>query len=70
MAIAEQIIGEHGACRVHGGGFAVAIQAYLPNSVFRNFSCRMEEIFGHKTVQKIALRPFGVCKIITDTLKK
>jgi len=69
LAIAEKTIGEQGACRVHGGGFAGAIQAYLPQSAFQNFSCCMEEIFGHKSVRKIALRPFGVCKIIVDALK-
>lgn len=49
---------EHpGAARVHGGGFAGTIQAYVPLGQWDGFVARMEEIFGSGTVTRLRLRP-------------
>ncbi len=63
LALAEDIVGERGACRVHGGGFAGTIQAYIPEDDIPRFSARMEAVFGPGSVRRLTLRPFGVCQI-------
>lgn len=70
LALAEDIIGETGAYRVHGGGFAGTIQAYVPDQQFPRFIERMETVFGPGCVRKLAVRPFGVCRILIDLFEK
>ncbi len=63
LALAEDMVGARGASRVHGGGFAGTIQAYVPEVDFPHFSARMETLFGPASVRKLTIRPFGVCRI-------
>jgi len=54
-------IGE-GACRIHGGGFAGTILAFLPKSHLKNYISLMESIFGKKCVLALNFRFYGsVC---------
>ncbi|GHV30029.1 galactokinase [Spirochaetia bacterium] len=48
-----------GACRVHGGGFAGAIQAYIPLNCMDAYKVRMEGVFGSEAVTPIRIRPVG-----------
>jgi galactokinase len=48
-----------GACRVHGGGFAGTIQAYIPISVLENYRSVMNGIFGPDSVTVLRIRPIG-----------
>ncbi len=48
-----------GASRVHGGGFAGTIQAYIPVGVSKRYEREMNSLFGEGSVQPIALRPTG-----------
>jgi len=63
LALAEDAVGARGASRVHGGGFAGTIQAYVPEDDLPRFSARMEDLFGPGSVRKLTIRPFGVCRI-------
>ncbi len=38
LALAEKLLDGQGACRIHGGGFAGTIQAYVPNDMLDYFS--------------------------------
>ena len=49
-----------GACRVHGGGFAGTIQAYVPINVFSNYIRLMESLFGPDCVTVLSVRDLGV----------
>jgi len=54
-------IGE-GACRIHGGGFAGTILAFLPKSQMNPYSTLMESVFGNKCVVVLNFRLYGgVC---------
>lgn len=48
-------------CRVHGGGFAGTVQAYVPDTEFDNYCYSMEKIFGENSVLPIRIGRPGVC---------
>jgi len=48
-----------GACRVHGGGFAGTIQAYIPISALEKYRAAMDNIFGPESVTVLQVRPVG-----------
>jgi galactokinase len=52
-----------GACRVHGGGFAGTIQAYIPLSLMSNYIKRMEAIFGEGAVTTLKIRKTGTAEL-------
>jgi galactokinase len=55
--------GGKGALRVHGGGFAGTIQAYIPSEHFSLYKKRMEGIFGEGAVTELSIRPVGATEI-------
>ena len=46
MALFEQILGDNGAYRIHGGGFAGTILAFLPEDLKNQFESVMSGVFG------------------------
>ncbi|MDR3167055.1 MAG: galactokinase [Treponema sp.] len=48
-----------GACRVHGGGFAGTIQAYIPRDLLDPYRILMEGIFGPRAVTELKIRAIG-----------
>lgn len=61
IALAETrtYLGENGAARVHGGGFAGTIQAYIPRDAMEGYVVRMEQLFGAGAVMEIRPRKSG-----------
>lgn len=64
LALTADFLGSEGACRVHGGGFAGTIQAYVPSERFEDYRRLMEGIIGPGCVQRLQLRAYGACRII------
>lgn len=62
LALTEIFINQKqaGACRVHGGGFAGVIAAYLPQSLTNEYVNYMERITGSKSIYKMSIRNYGV----------
>jgi galactokinase len=52
-----------GACRVHGGGFAGAIQTYIPLDSLDAYKARMEAVFGAGAVTELRIRPIGASEL-------
>jgi galactokinase len=52
-----------GACRVHGGGFAGTIQAYIPFDIMNVYRAKMEAVFGADSVKVLRIRKTGVVEI-------
>ena len=52
-----------GACRVHGGGFAGTIQAYLPLERLEDYRNLMEEVFGKGALTVLRIRPLGAMEL-------
>jgi galactokinase len=52
-----------GACRVHGGGFAGTIQAYIPTERMVGYRNLMEKVFGIGAVTVLMIRPQGAVEL-------
>lgn len=62
LALAEHLLGGEGAFRVHGGGFAGTIQAFVPLQRLAAFRQGMEAALGEGMCHVVAIRPVGgVC---------
>lgn len=59
LYIAKSVLGDKGACRVHGGGFAGTIQAFVPNGMLDKFSAEIEKVFGEGSCYVLSIRPVG-----------
>lgn len=57
LALTEKFLAGEGACRVHGGGFAGTIQAYVPLNRRREYARTMEAVFGPGSVIELSVRP-------------
>ena len=53
-----------GAYRVHGGGFAGTVQAFVKSDTAERYSSYIEQVFGSGAVMKLSVRDEGACKII------
>lgn len=61
---AERILNGRGACRVHGGGFAGTIQAFVPDDLLETFIAEMEHLFGEGSCYNLYIRPVGGTKVM------
>ncbi len=52
-----------GAYRVHGGGFAGTVQAYIESEAAGEYTELMEKVFGSGAVMRLGIRPLGACKL-------
>jgi galactokinase len=59
LAIGEKTLADKGVCRVHGGGFAGTIQAYVPNELLNEYKEAMEKVFGESSCHVLKVRPYG-----------
>ncbi len=59
LAITAKILNGKGAYRVHGGGFAGTIQAFVPNEMLDEYKSEMEKIFGKGSCYVLSVRPLG-----------
>ncbi len=63
LALCGEILGEKGAYRVHGGGFAGTIQAFVPNDMLEEFKEKMEAVLGSGMCHVLSVRPVGGVEI-------
>lgn len=59
LAVSHRLLEGKGAWRVHGGGFAGTIQAFVPNAMLEKYKNTMEGIFGKGACYVLSIRPFG-----------
>ena len=64
LALSEDVLEGEGASRVHGGGFAGTIQAYVPEYMVDKYIKRMESVFGEGCSTCIAIRKLPVARIL------
>lgn len=64
LAISEEILKGRGAYRVHGGGLAGTIQAFVPQSCLSDYISAMEALFGLNSCHCLSIRPFGGIRVI------
>lgn len=64
LCLCEALLGEEKAAwRVHGGGFAGTVQAYVPNAMVDTFATVMDAAFGRGACKCLAIRPVGAARI-------
>ncbi len=64
LAICQQVLNGKGAWRVHGGGFAGTIQAFVPAELLEEFKSKICAVFGEKACYVLNIRPDGGIKVI------
>lgn len=64
ISLAKQVLAGRGAVRVHGGGFAGTIQAYVPVSLQQEFTAAIERVLGVGTCHTVRIRPVGGAVVV------
>ena len=65
LCLAERVLGDKKAAwRVHGGGFAGTIQAFVPTETVPEYKAVMDACFGEGACIVLGIRPIGATKII------
>lgn len=64
LALSEKILGTHGVCRVHGGGFAGTIQAFVQDDFVTTYKAEIEKYFGSNACHVLKIRKYGGIKVI------
>ena len=59
LALSEIILKDKGAWRVHGGGFAGTIQAFVPEDLLDPYIYKMEQVFGKGACYNLFIRNKG-----------
>ncbi len=63
LAATEKALGQRGAWRVHGGGFAGTILTLLPNADMQAYTETMERLFGSGCCYRLSVRTVGGAEI-------
>lgn len=63
LNVAEHSLHRKGACRVHGGGFAGTIQAFVPSELLQQFKVDIERVFGAGSCHVLNIRPVGGAEV-------
>lgn len=63
LAVSDTLLKKHGVSRVHGGGFAGTIQAFVKNTMVNEYQKAMNEIFGEATCSVLKIRKYGGMKV-------
>lgn len=64
LTLAENLLAGRGACRVHGGGFAGTIQAFVPYDMLDRFKSEMERVLGEGSCHVLTIRPVGGTRLV------
>lgn len=59
LALSEHMLNGKGAWRVHGGGFAGTIQAFVPEDMVEAYRAQMEAVFGPGCCYVLQIRNVG-----------
>ena len=66
LALSEIVLGDHGVARVHGGGFAGTIQAFVENDFVVKYKSQIEKLFGEGSCHVLKVRKLGGCKVMEE----
>jgi galactokinase len=63
LALSELVLKGKGAWRVHGGGFAGTIQAFVPQNLIEKYVTTLEHVYGKGSCHSLFIRPKGAGKV-------
>ena len=64
LSLSDIFLGERGVSRVHGGGFAGTIQAFVKNDEVEAYQKHMNSVFGEGACVDLKIRKYGGIKVI------
>ena len=64
LAVSEIVLGDRGVCRVHGGGFAGTIQAFVPDDMVKEYKEALDGVFGEGSCLVLKVRSCGGVKVV------
>ena len=59
LALCEHYLKGRGAYRVHGGGFAGTVQAFVPFDILEDFRAGIDAVLGDGACHVLSIRPQG-----------
>lgn len=59
LALCDELLCGKGAFRVHGGGFAGTVQAFVPSDMLKEFKNGIEKVFGAGMCHVLSIRSVG-----------
>ena len=63
LEMSRRLLSGRGAWRIHGGGFAGTILAFVPFDLLDTYRAAMDGVFGQNATTVLAIRPEGVVRI-------
>ena len=63
LALCDTLLGGRGAYRVHGGGFAGTVQAFVPMDMLDAFKSGIERVLGEGNCHVLSIRPQGGIRV-------
>lgn len=64
LVLSKKILKDHGVCRVHGGGFAGTMQAFVEDDYVNTYKQEIEKYFGKDSCHVLKIRKYGGKKVI------
>ena len=64
LAVSDAVLGTKGVCRVHGGGFAGTIQAFVKNDAVKEYKEILDQVFGQDACAVLKVRKYGGMKVL------
>ena len=64
LATSDVVLNENGVSRVHGGGFAGTIQAFVKNEFVDNYKKNMDSVFGEGACKDLRIRKYGGIQVV------
>ena len=64
LEVTRDVLRGEGAWRVHGGGFAGTIQAFVPDSLRQTYVQKMTQVFGEGAVFQSRIRREGAMEVL------
>ncbi len=66
LCVTERLLGGNGVFRVHGGGFAGTIQAFVPHRKTADYKKDIEKIFGAGSCTVLHVRAEGLAPVVKE----
>ncbi|MDO4566702.1 MAG: galactokinase family protein [Oscillospiraceae bacterium] len=63
LSLCERLLKGRGAFRVHGGGFAGTVQAFVPHDMAEDFKAEIERVLGAGSCYVLQIRPLGGARL-------
>lgn len=64
LAISDVVLQGNGVSRVHGGGFAGTIQAFVKNDTVEEYKKSMDLVFGEGSCSDLRIRKYGGIQVV------